>query len=152
MNNKPNIPEDMGRSWKAGGPWLMLVFATDVPGAYLISHHKDWPALLRIMVALLPLLASLLYVRALVRWIRGMDEMHRQITQAAFGFAVVTYLFLSGTWTLLADRAGILENFFHLGRLGVLERMPFTNVSFIAAMTYVLFGIGYAHIFNRRYR
>ena len=38
MNNKPNIPEDMARSWKAGGPWLMLVFVTDIPDAYGIGY------------------------------------------------------------------------------------------------------------------
>ena len=65
----------------------MLVFLTDVPGAYLIAHHKDWPILLPIIVALLPLAASLLYIRDILRWIRGMDELHRQITLASFGFA-----------------------------------------------------------------
>ena len=39
-----------------------------------------------------------------------------------------------------------------LSRLGVLERMPFTNLTFITAMTYILYGIGYTHIFNRRYK
>jgi hypothetical protein len=34
MNNKPNIPEEMARSWEAGGHWLMVVFVTDIPGAY----------------------------------------------------------------------------------------------------------------------
>jgi hypothetical protein len=152
MNNKPNIPEDMARSPKAGGHWLMLVFLTDIPGAYLIAHHKDWPIILPIIIALLPLAASLLYVRAIVQWIRGMDELHRQITQAAFGFAMVAYLVLAGAWSLLADRAGILENMFHLTRLGTLERMPFSNITFITALTYVLYGIGYTHIFNRRYQ
>ena len=152
MNNKPNIPEDMARSWKAGGPWLMLVFVTDIPGAYLIAHHKDWPIILQIIIALLPLTASLFYIRAILRWIRGMDEMHRQITQAAFGFAMVAYLVLTGAWSLLADRAGLLENMFHITRLGTLERMPFSNVTFITALIYVLYGIGYTHIFNRRFK
>ena len=152
MNNKPNIPEDTARSWKAGGHWLMLVFVTDIPGAYLIEHHKDWPILLPIIIALLPLAASLFYIRAIVRWIRGMDEMHRQITQASYGFAMVTYLVLTGAWSLLADRAGILENVFHLTRLGTLQRMPFSNVTLITALIYVLYGIGYTHIFNRRFK
>jgi hypothetical protein len=152
MNNKPNIPDDMSYSWKAGGHWLMLVFLTDVPGAYLISHHKDWPIILPIIIASLPLVASLLYVRAIVRWIRGMDEMHRQITLAAFGFALVTYLVLTAAWSLLADRIGILEHVFHLTHLETLQRMPFANCTFMTALTYVLFGIGYTHIFNRRYQ
>ena len=152
MHNKPNLPEEMARSWKAGGHWLMLVFLTDVPGGYLTAHHKDWPSLLPLLIASLPLVASLLYVRSTLQWIRGMDELHRQITLAAFGFATTTYLVLTGAWSLLIERTDILENAFHLSRAGVLERMPFTNVTCITALTYVLFGIGYAHIFNRRYQ
>jgi ABC-type spermidine/putrescine transport system permease subunit I len=159
MNDKLNIPEEiMGLrcSWrnscKAGGAWMMLAYLTDVPGAYLIAHHKDWPLVLRIIVALLPLLASLLYVRGIVRWIRGMDELHRQLTLAAFGFAAVAYLFLGAAWSLLMDRAGVFESVFHLTRLQTLERMPFFNCTLIIAMTYILFGIGYTHIFNRRYK
>src|SRR5690348_18005738 len=100
MNSKLNIPDEIGLwtgkpySWrdslKAGGGWMMLTYLTDVPGAYLISHHKDWSLALRIMFALIPLAAALLYVRGVVRWIRGMDELHRQITVVAFGFAAVT--------------------------------------------------------------
>lgn len=130
----------------------MLVFATDVPGAYLTTHHKDWPIILPIIIASLPLVAGLLYIRSTLRWMRGMDELHRQITLAAYGFAMATYLVLTGAWSLLIERTDILENVFHLSRSGALERMPFTNVTFIAALTYVLFGIGYAHIFNRRYK
>jgi hypothetical protein len=152
MNNTLNIPEEMERSPKAGGHWLMLVFATDVPGAYLIAHHKDWPVMLPLIIAALPLAAGLVYLRAILRWISGMDELHRQITLMAWGFAMAAYVVLAAAWSLLADRAGILENLFHLSRLGVLERMPFTNVTFITAMTYVLYGIGYTHIFNRRYK
>ena len=152
MNNTLNIPEDMERSRKAGGPWLMLVFATDVPGAYLIAHHKDWPVILPLLVSAAPLVAGLLYIRSILRWIRGMDELHRQITLMSWGFAMSAYLVLAAAWSLLADRAGLLENLFHLSRLGVLERMPFTNVTLIAALTYVLYGIGYTHIFNRRYK
>jgi hypothetical protein len=159
MNSKLNIPEEILEvhcSWrtslKAGGGWMMIAYLTDVPGAYLIAHHQDWPFVLRIVIALLPLVASLLYVRGVVRWIRGMDELHRQISLAAFGFAAVAYLFLGAAWSLVVDRAGIFATVFHLTRLQTLERMPFFNCTAIIAMTYILFGIGYTHIFNRRYQ
>src|SRR5689334_21969212 len=100
MMTKPNVPEEIGRVslrlWreplKAGAGWMMLSYLTDVPGAYLIELHKGWPLALRIIIALLPFAASLLYVRGIVRWIRGMDELHRQITVASFGFAAIAYL------------------------------------------------------------
>jgi predicted Na+-dependent transporter len=152
MNNQPNLPENMDRSWKAGGHWLILLFLTDVPGALLIAHHQGWPLIWRIIISLVPFATALLYVHAIVKWIRGMDELHRQIALSAFTFAMVVYLAMSGAWSLLADRAGIMENFFHLSRLGTLERMPFSELSFMVGLTYVLFKIGYACIFNRRYK
>jgi len=161
MNSKPNIPDEIGLwtgkpfSWrdslKAGAGWMMLVYLTDVPGAYLIAHHKDWPIALRIMIALIPLAAALLYVRGVVQWIRGMDELHQKITLAAFGFASVTYLFLAAAWSQLTNRAGIFEDVFHLSRLQTLERMPFSTCSFIIALTWVLFCLGFT-IINRRYK
>ena len=161
MNTKPNIPDEIGLwtgrpySWraslKAGGGWMMLVYLTDVPGAYLIAHHKDWSIVLRIIIALIPLAAALLYVRGVVRWIRGMDELHRKITLTAFGFATVTYLFLAAAWSQLVDKAAIFEDVFHLTRLQTLERMPFSNCTFIVALTWVLFCIGFT-IFNRHYK
>src|SRR5947209_7267783 len=112
MNSKPNIPEEIGlrsigkpSSWlasmKAGGGWMMLVFLTDLPGIYFNEAHKESPLALRIAVALVPLVASLLYVRSTARWIRGMDELHRRITLEALLFATVAYLFLSTAWFLL---------------------------------------------------
>src|SRR5213594_406506 len=109
MNNKPNTPEEIGwgreYSWraatKAGGGWMMLAFLTDLPGNYLIEHHMDWPLVLRTVIALIPLLASLLYVRSTARWVRGMDELHRRIALEAFLFATVAYLFLAAAWFLL---------------------------------------------------
>ena len=95
-------PDDEKRGFKGG-------YLTDVPGACLISHHKDWSLALRIMIALIPLAAALLYVRGVVRWVRGMDELHRQITVAAFGFAAVTYLFLAAAWSQLVDRADTIQ-------------------------------------------
>jgi len=159
MNDKLNVPEDIFKfryswrdSFKAGAWWMMIAYLTDVPGAYLIAHHKDWPIAWRIIIAALPLAASLLYVRGVVRWIHGMDELHRQITLSAFAFAAVTYLFLEAAWSLLADRTGLFESVFHLTRLQTFERTPFSYCTFTIAMTYILFGIRYTHIFNRRYR
>ncbi|HEY3761237.1 MAG TPA: hypothetical protein VGN23_05770 [Verrucomicrobiae bacterium] len=161
MNTKPNIPDEIGLwtgkpyslrdCFKAGAGWMMLVYLTDVPGSYLMAHHPEWPIALRIIIALIPIAAALLYVRGVVQWIRGMDELHRKITLTAFGFATVTYLFLAAAWSQLMDRAGIFENIFDLSRLQALERMPFSNCSFIVALTWVLFCMGFT-IFNRRYK
>jgi hypothetical protein len=157
MNSRPNIPEEIGLgkqySWraslKAGGGWMMLAFLTDLPGIYLTEHHKDWPLALRAVIALFPLMASLLYMRSTARWVRGMDELHRRIALEAFLFATVTYLFLTAAWFLL-NHAGIWDAIAQTTGLH-LERMPFSNCTLIICLTYVFFGVGYS-IFNRRYQ
>jgi len=157
MNGKPNIPEEIGwgkqYSWraslKAGGGWMMLAFLTDLPGIYLIEHHRDWRLALRAAIALVPLIATLLYVRSIARWVRGMDELHRPITLTAFLFATVAYLFLTAAWFLL-NHAGIWSAIAQTTGLH-LERIPFSNCTFIICLTYILFGAGYS-VFNRRYQ
>ena len=159
MNTRPNVPEEIGlgkeyswrASFKAGGGWMMLVFLTDLPGAYLIGQHTDWPVALRAVIALIPLLLSLMYVRSTARWVRGMDELHRRVSLEAFLFATVMYLFLTAAW-LLFGNAGVWSAV--AGATGLhLERVPFAQATctWILCLTYVFFGIGYS-ILNRRYR
>src|SRR4030095_9458714 len=152
MNNKPNLPEDVPYSWraslKAGGGWMMLAFLTDLPGIYLIEQHKDWPLALRAVIALIPLIATLLYARSTARWVRGMDELHRRIALEAFLFSTLVYLFFTAAWFLLYN-AGVWDALaqatgLHLGG------MPFGNCTCIICFTYIFFGVGYS-IFNRRY-
>ena len=129
---------------------MMLVFATDIPGAWLLTHYPEWPLAVRVLIALIPVVASLLYVRAIVHWVRGMDELHQQLTKSAYLFAGTAFLALSMTWDLLR-RTGLFEAV--LRNTGLhLEGMPFSNCTFVISLTYVLFGIGYAHIVSRRYR
>jgi len=157
MNNKPNLPDEIGLgkqySWsaslKAGGGWMMLAFLTDLPGDYLLEHHKDWLLTLRAVIALIPLMASLLYVRSTARWVRGMDELHRRVVLEALLFSTVAYLFLMAGWFLL-NHAGVWDAIAQTTGLH-LERMPFSNCTLIICLTYVFFGIGYS-IFNRRYQ
>jgi hypothetical protein len=159
MNNKPNIPEEIGLgkltldSWsasaKAGGGWLMLVFLTDLPGIYLNESHKAWPLIVRAVIAAIPLMATLLYVRSTARWIRGMDELHRRITVEALLFATVAYLVLAAAWFLL-NNAGVWAALAHTTGLH-LERIPFSNCTFILCMIYILWGASYARL-NRRYK
>ena len=128
---------------------MMLAFLTDLPGLRLIEHHNDWPLALRAIIALLPLIATSLYVRSIVRWVRGMDELHRRIALEAFLFPTVTYLFLTAAWFLL-NQAGVWDAIAQTMSLH-LERMPFSNCTFIICLTYVFFGVGNS-ILNRRYQ
>jgi hypothetical protein len=152
VDNKPNLPEDVPYSWRAsvraGGGWMMLAFLTDLPGLYLIGHYKEWPLTLRTVMALIPLIATLLYARSTARWVRGMDELHRRLALEAFLFSTVAYLFLTAAWFLLKQAGvwGVIAQ-----RTGLhLEGMSFANCTTIICLTYVFFGVGYS-IFKRRY-
>lgn len=159
MNAQPNLPEDIGfgkmnlwgscrGSLKAGAVWMFAVYLTDIPGEWLIRHHPDWPLALRALIALLPLVASVLYVRGIVQWIRGMDELDQRVTLGAFLFGVTLYLVLSAGWALLI-RGGVFTAL-DLTRWH-LERIPFNDCTFILCMTYLFAGLGYS-LCNRRYK
>jgi hypothetical protein len=157
MNNKPNIPEEIGLgkqySWrasaKAGGGWMMLAFLTDLPGMRLIERHEDWPLALRAGIAMIPLVATLLYVLCTAKWVRGMDELHRRVALESFLFATVAYLFLAAAFFLL-NHAGVANAIAQSTGLH-LERVPFWNCTFILCLTYIFFGVGYS-VLNRRYQ
>jgi hypothetical protein len=102
MNNTPNIPEELtpGKYYSFrtemkvnGWCWLAILisFAGEI---WLLPHHKEWPAVLRAVIALAPLAACLLWVRSVTGWIGGMDELHRRITLAACLFATTATLFV----------------------------------------------------------
>jgi hypothetical protein len=162
MNNQPNLPEEIGfgkmthLNWnlwrgslnKGGAAWMFTVYLTDIPGEWLIKHHQDWPLLLRLLIALLPLAASLLYVRGMARWIRGMDELDRRITLGALLFGTTLYLVFNAGWPLLV-RAGVFSAL-NLTRWH-LDQMPFYNCTLTICLTYHFSGLGH-FIFNRRYR
>ncbi len=116
MNNKPNIPEELApgkyysirTEMKVNG-WCWVGILTSFVGeVLLLPHHKEWPVVVRAVIALLPLLAGLLWVWSAARWICGMDELHRRITLAACLFATTAMLFVvTGLHLLVA--AGVFS-------------------------------------------
>jgi len=157
MTAKLNHPDDIGispkacfrDSFKAGAAWMMLVYATDVPGIYMLSRNPDWPLLVRVAVTLVPLFFAFQYVRAVARWIRGMDELHRALSLESFAFATVVYLLLTTAWFLLGH-AGLWSAFAQSTNVH-LDKVPWKNCTFIICMIHVLFGIGYS-ICKRRFQ
>jgi hypothetical protein len=105
----------------------------------LLPHHKDWPTALRAVVALVPLIASLLWVRSVMHWMRGMDELKRRITTAASVFASVTTLFVIAAWHLLVV-AGFIPVRFQV------------TAGFVIIWLVVCFYLLGRGIFNRRYQ
>lgn len=121
--------------------WALLAVATSGLARWLLHHHPDWNPLLRATVVLAPLLPSLLYVRSIMRWIGGMDELQRRIQLEACLFATTGTVFITAALSLLqeADVGASLTLPHGIGWEG-----SFAAIIFL----YVLGNV----IFNRRYR
>ena len=117
----------------------MAVLTSFVGEVLLLPHHKDWLTALRTVIALVPLVASLLWVRSVMQWMRGMDELQRRITTAASVFATVTTLFVIAASHLLVV-AGVFPVRFQ------------ATAGFIIIWLVVCFYLLGRGIFNRRYQ
>ena len=73
-----------------------------------LQRGVEWGLPLRALVALSPLLPSLLYVRSITRWMRGMDELQRRIQLEACLFATTGTIFIATAVNLLG-MAGVLQ-------------------------------------------
>jgi hypothetical protein len=147
MNDKVNIPEELtpGKYYSFrtefkvnGWCWVAVVtsFANEV---FLLPRHKDLPVATRAMIALIPWLASLLWVRSVVVWVRGMDELHRRITLAACLFATSATIFVIAALHLLVV-AGVLSG-----------KFP-AEAGFVVIWLVACFYLLGQQIFNRRYK
>ncbi len=155
MNDKPNLPEEImfGPSYSLranlkANTWAFVAMILSWAGDQLLSLPRDWSVAERAIIALVPLLISLLWARDFVRWVRGMDEMHRRLSVEACLFATSVTLFVVTAWHIL-DKAGVFQAGLHLARLHLDSH--FRTASFPISLVLVFYFLGYA-IFNRRYK
>jgi len=153
MNNKPNDPEEIipGKSysfwtdWKVNY-WAGVAWILSLAGDALLHHYPEWPVVLRAIIALSPLLAALLWVRSFARWMRGMDELHRQIQMQACLFAATATLFLFMTLHPLF-KAGVFQT------VGLHTNWLWDfNAWWLKILVMTAFYILGSKIFNRRYK
>jgi hypothetical protein len=167
MNNKPNLPEVMmpGKNYslwadmKVNG-WLLvamltgaanaLLFHSNLPYGTLRHYYQDWPIVLRAVVELFPLLATLLWARSIMRWMRGLDEMHRRITLEALLFAAIATLCVLSIWPLL-DGAGVSAAILQATNNVHLEALDKPIFPLTIGMFYLFSVLGFT-ILNRRYK
>jgi len=121
--------------------WAIVAVLTAVGSRILLHQNHEWNVSLRAVIALSPLLPSLLYVWSVARWIRGMDELQRRIQLEACLFATIGTIFITTALSLLADVGGI-----NMPRLqhGLGWEGTFASVIFL----YIVGNI----IVNRRYK
>ena len=155
MNNKPNIPgeiflgDENEYSWRTDlkvNGWLLSAVLMSGASDFLFPHQiKQLGVSVRTLIALAPFLVLPLWMCSLVKWIRGMDELHCRITLAAVLFAVSATFFFVLLWHRL-DVAGFFEAIcpgrknWDIGTVG--------HVFLLMTLFYIL---GHK-LFNRRYK
>jgi hypothetical protein len=148
MNAKSNIPHEVEpgsgqysflTDLKVNG-WSWVAVLTSFVGEVLVlPKHAEWPTALRAAIALVPLFAAALWVRSVMQWVRGMDELQRRITTAASVFSTVTTLFVIAVSHFLVV-AGVISTRFR------------ATTGFVMIWLVVCFYLLGRGIFNRRYQ
>lgn len=157
MNKQLNIPGEIflgekSYSWRADwrvNGWLFVATLISAFGD-IIFHHAvwQWPLAGRVALELAQFLALALWGRNLIRWIRGMDELHRQIVTAAVLFAVGATFFVLLLWHRL-DVVGFFNAVFGQPKSGGSWDICTVGHGFLVLTLFYF--LGYA-IFNRRYK
>jgi hypothetical protein len=125
MISKPNDPEECINLKKASlgtdtkvNYWFFIAVVVGLANAILFhpigppldgvlrEDFLTWPVGIRLIIESVPLLAGLLWARSWVRFIRGMDELHRRITIEAWLFSALATIGFISIWPML-DAAGI---------------------------------------------
>jgi hypothetical protein len=88
--NKSAYPESndltLGASLRLNA-WGLVALGVAVAASRTLHFHPDWAKEWRIAVALAPLAPLVLYLRAGMRWLHGLDEMQRRIQYEAIIYA-----------------------------------------------------------------
>jgi hypothetical protein len=121
--------------------WALVAVIVSFFARWLLQHHQGWGAPWQSVVALSPLLPSLLYLRSIARWIAGMDELQRRIQLEACLLATTATVFLRTSLDLLGTSGALQSTRLQHG-LG-------WEGTFAAIMVFYIAG---NIIFNRRYR
>ncbi|MBI3416221.1 MAG: hypothetical protein HY043_13075 [Verrucomicrobia bacterium] len=155
--NKPNLPGEIqpGPQYSFAvdckvNAWMFVALMISVASDLFYRHQvREWPAYLRTIAAVAPLLAILLWIRRLAGWIHGMDELHRQVTSAACLFASTVTFFFIVAWQHLV-RLGVFQVVFP-GRMKAYANLDLCVPWLILWLLLISYAVG-QRIFNRRYR
>jgi uncharacterized protein YacL len=120
--------------------WFVVAAVFYLINMMLARRHPEWSVAIRATLALVPLLPGLLYIRSLMRFVRGMDELQRRIQLEAWLFAAIGTI-LTGIVISTLNSTGV-----HLGEV---EHGLGMGRAFI--VTFVLWIVGSA-VANRRYK
>ncbi len=120
--------------------WFVVATVLYAINMMLAKRHPEWSVTIRATLALIPLLPGLLYIRSLMRFIRGMDELQRRIQLEAWLFATIGTILIGMAISTL-NSSGV-----HLDKV---ENGLGMGQAFIVA--FVLWIVG-TTVANRRYK
>lgn len=86
--------------------WLAVTVVVYLIVLFMTKGHPNWSPGMRAFHLLLPVLPALLYVRAWVKLVRGMDELQRRIQLESFLFAALSTVIISAIISTL-NAAGL---------------------------------------------
>ena len=121
--------------------WAFVAVVAAFTARWVLQRHHDWSAALASLIALSPLLPSLLYARAVARWIGGMDELQRRLQMVACLIATTGTVFIATGLSLLGS-SGVLTS----ARLQ--HGLGWEGTFAVIVLLYVLGNV----VVNRRYR
>jgi hypothetical protein len=156
MTAKPNLPNEIfwGREYSLRKDmqvnfWLAMAAIISSLADIIFRHTvQHWPLEGRVAVVLVEFLCLALWSRAMTRWIRGMDELHRRIMTSVVLFAVGATFFFMMLWHRL-DREGLFNALLAQPKPGASWDICTVCNGFLL---FVLFyGIAQV-VFNRRYK
>lgn len=157
MSNEPNLPNEINfadkeYSWrvdqKVNGCLLLAVIISALCDIMFPQVVRHWPTGVRVGIVVVEFLAIALWARAMVRWIRGMDELHRSITTSVVLFATGATFFFMMFWHRL-DAAGFFNAFLPKPKAGGSWDICTVGHGFLLLVLFYALG---QRIFNRRFK
>ncbi|MDP1580192.1 MAG: hypothetical protein Q8M02_07930 [Candidatus Didemnitutus sp.] len=120
--------------------WLGVAAVVYGVALFLLKHNPEWSPLTRALVSLAALGPGMLYLRACLRFIRGLDELQRRIQTEAWLFALMGTVIVGIVLTTLNA---------HGVALGGMQ--PGLNLWGAGMLVFVLWLVGLG-LANRRYQ
>jgi len=158
MNTKPPVPDELimfdrqfswRTAWKVARWWLMAFLISALCDLIFSEEKKHWSFEWRTAIVFAEFLCIALFCHDAVKWVRGMDELQRQLSLTIFIFAVSATLLFFLFWQCL-DRERFFYQVFGLSPDGTIS-WGICSVAHACVLSGGFYGLGFL-IFKRRYK
>jgi hypothetical protein len=157
MNSKSHIPDELIMfnrqfslrvAWSVCRWWFLAFLISTLFDVVFWQEVKQWTLGWQVMIIFGEFFAILLFIFDVVKWVRGMDELQRRITLAAFLFSVSASFIFFLLWLRL-ERAGFFNAIF--GPPVINGTWGISSLAHACTLLGGFYGVGFL-IFKRRYK